>query len=540
MAVYGSTLACVLIGTDFAMQPRHLFALAALVAVGASAATELFDKHSMATPPAAHQTMLFGSLVDDRGSGQLSLVTVAPTGDRHLRVYVNEGGEWTPRHEVALAKDVRYFDVARVGGRDRLVVRRPDGFHWIDPGTGETHPLVDVASRFHASPDAGIPQLDVVRDLNGDGRDDLAGPAVDGFWIALQSHDGSFASAAKLGPAEPFREATAYGDERTYGQVGVTAQNTPWYLSRMHQLDFDRDGRTDLAFWNDDHFLLYRQDASGNFASSAEAFTTDVAFDFDGAYGLAFQFGDANVASLLLGFRKRVEHRILHGFRDLDGDGIGDMVVLSLAGRSPLRLRGRYEVHFGRPVPNGTAFVPEPDTTADAPRRSGGLMPWGYAAQHFLDFDGDGGGDMAMAAVNTGLTGMFRAMVGNSVAMELALYRLQDRRYPAKPDARRKLSKPFAPWDRRGPLFPTVLVGDVNGDGRSDLLTGDRWDELSVFLGRAGPDPLETEAAKVQVSIPSDERHARLADLDRDGKQDVVIAHPSRTEKGRITILMAR
>ena len=395
------------------MQRRTLIAVCGLLA-SVGDASELFDSTSIITPPTAHQTVLFGALADDRRA-QLGLIAVSPAGERRLRVYVREGVAWALRHDAPLAKDVRYVDVARIADRDRLIAHRTGGFDWIDPVDGERHPLVELANRFHAPSDAGVPELDIVRDLNGDGRDDLLVPDVDGFWIALQSRDGSFAPVVKLGPAEPFRDATAFGDERTYGEVGVTAQSTPWYLSRVHRLDFDLDGRTDLAFWNGDHFLLHRQDARGDFAAEPDTFTTDVAFDFDGAYGLAFQFGDAGVPALLFGFRKRTEHRVLHGLRDLDGDGLADLVILSLSGRSPLRLRGRYEVHFGRAIPNGTAFAPKVDTSVAAPGKSGGLMPWGYAAQHYLDFDGDGGSDMAMAAVNTSLGGMFRAMAGNSV-----------------------------------------------------------------------------------------------------------------------------
>ena len=523
------------------------FALPALVALASGCATatpstpdsDLFDTYQITTAPAAHQTVLVGSFVDEAGP-QLAEISVGSDAERRLRLYGFDGSDWTSSIEMALPSDLHYVAVAQIAGRDRLVAFRDGGLLWLDPITATEHPIAEFTTSFSAPDDAGVPELDVVRDLNGDGRDDFLVPDLDGFWVVLQEPDGSFRDPMKLGPEEPFLDAKAYGDQRTYREVGVTAQNMPWYLNRVRQLDFDRDGRDDLVFWDTDHFLVYRQDPSGTFPTSAGTFTTDVPFDFDGVYGLAFQFGDASVPALLLGFTGRVEHRILHGVRDLNADGVADLVILSLAGRSPLRLHGRYEVHFGRPRVDGTAFGAQADTVVDAPGKSGGLQPWGYAAQYFLDFDGDGAMDTAMAAVNTSLFGMFRAMVGNSISMELSLYRLQDGRYPEKPDATRRLGSRFAPFDRRGPLFPTVLVGDVNGDRRLDLLVGDRWDQLSVFLAQPGTDPYASQAVHVPVAIPADERNARLVDLDHDAKQDVLIQHPSAAEAGRMTILMAR
>ena len=292
-------------------------------------------------------------------------------------------------------------------------------------------------------------------------------------------------------------------------------------------------------FWNRDHFLLYRQNALGGFDEPPRILDAGVEFDFDGTYGLAFQFGDASVPSMLLGIGPRTHYTVLQGFRDLNADGVADAVTLSLNGRTPFRLRGRYDVRFGRPAPGATVFPEDADTSFEAPGRSGGLQAWGYAAQDFLDVNGDGATDAAIGAVNISLGGMFGAMVGNSIAIDLALYRLQDGEYPAEPDWERRVSSPFSPLNKRGPLFPTVLTGDINGDGRVDLLIGERWDELSVFLGVPGKEPLASRAITLNVAVPGDERNARIADLDNDGKDDVYIQHSSATEPGRLIILMA-
>ena len=51
---------------------------------------------------------------------------------------------------------------------------------------------------------------------------------------------------------------------------------------------------------------------------------------------------------------------------------------------------------LGQAVTNGTVFAATPDTTVDAPGRSAGGEPWGYASHGFIDFDSDGDIDVSI------------------------------------------------------------------------------------------------------------------------------------------------
>ena len=135
-----------------------------------------------------------------------------------------------------------------------------------------------VTSNFSPPRSGEIPHVDVTRDVNGDDRDDLAVPDVDGFWVLIQMSDGAFADPVKIGPStEAWKIYAPYG-----------YRHAPWVQGgRIHEIDYDRDGRTDLAFWNENHFEVHRQDEHGLFAPAATTFTTDVAFDSDDPTSLA-------------------------------------------------------------------------------------------------------------------------------------------------------------------------------------------------------------------------------------------------------------
>ena len=498
-----------------------------------------FKQHKVETNTAKHQTVLTGFILGN-DSAEIAVVNVDENDDRYLRIHTFNDGTWVLKLDAKLRPKVLFVHVANIGGRDRLITYEHGRLNWFDPDSVVERPLVEVTTNYNATGEGGIPHIDITRDINRDGLDDLVVPDIDGFWIATQSRDGSFTDPIKLGPSEPFLDEIAMDDSRSYREVGITPLTVHWYLSRLHQMDYDQDGRSDLVFWNADHFDVYRQDARGMFSTVAETFTVDIPFDTDGAYSIAFGFSGENMFSLIFGFRENTKRRVLHTFQDINGDNIADMVIHSLEGRSLGKQRSLYEVHFGTPTPDGIGFARNVGMTIRPRGTAGGLQPWGYASQWFQDLNGDGKDDILFKDVKTGLIGMSRAMLGKSIAIDLEFYRMGDGTYPDKPTTRHKIRPDLDIFEKDRVFFPVVLLGDVNGDGRSDLLVGKHWEELHVFPGIPGPKLFARTPQKVAVTMPNDERNARLVDINKDNKQDLLIHYPSTTEPHRVTLLIAQ
>ena len=498
-----------------------------------------FKQYEVETGIAKHQTVLTGFLLGG-DCAELAVVNVDENGNRPLHIYTFSEGVWVSKLDVLLRSEVLFVDVVNIGGRDRLITYEHGRLNWFDPDLLVERTLVKVPTNYKATKDGGIPYVDISRDVNYDGLDDLVVPDIDGFWIATQLPDGSFTDPIKLGPPDPFLDKIALDDARSYREVGITPLTVHWYLSRVHEMDYDQDGRSDLVFWNADHFDVYRQDAHGMFSTVVETFTVDIPFDTDGAYSIAFDFSGENMFSLIFGFRKNTKRRVLHTFQDLNGDTVADLVIHSLEGRSLGKQRSLYEVHFGTPTPNGIVFARDVSMTIRPRGTAGGLQPWGYSSQWLEDLDGDGNIDILFKDVKTGLVGMSRAMIGKSIAIDLECYRMENDRHPDKPTTMRKIRPDLDIFEKDRVFFPVVLLGDVNGDGRSDLLVGKHWEELHVFLGVPGPELFARKPQKVAVAMPNDERNARLVDLNKDNKQDLLIYYPSSTDPHRVTLLVAQ
>ena len=498
-----------------------------------------FDEYEVATGAAKHQTVLIGFFLGGT-LAELAMVDVDENGNRQLRIYAFVDGVWVLRLDVPLRPEVLFIDVANIGGRDRLIMYEQGRLNWFDPDSTMEHALVEIATNYKAMGSGSIPHIDITRDVNLDGLDDVVVPDIDGFWVATQMSNGSFTDPIKLGPPEPFLDEIAFDDTRSYREVGITASTIPWYLSRVHQMDCDQDGRSDLVFWNRDHFEVYHQDSNGMFSMVPEIFTVDIPFDTDGAYSIAFGFSGETTFSLIFGFRENMTLRVLYSFRDVNGDGVADMMILSLNGRSLLNQRSLYEVHFGTPTPDGILFTREASTVIQPQGRAGGLQHSGYSSVWLQDFDTDGEIDIIFRDVNIGVGGMMRALIGNSVMMDVAFYRVEDGIYPDKPTATHKIRPDINLFDKQNIFFSPVLMGDVNGDRHLDLMVGRSREELQVFVGVPGPGLFARQPKKVAVTLPMDERNTRLVDLNKDSKQDILMYHPSTTDSHRVTLLIAQ
>ena len=513
-----------------------------------AAAQITFEQYEVVIGPAPRQTVLTGFLLGG-AIADLALLNIDDNDDRRLRIFSFGDSTWVPELDAVLGPDLLFVDVANIGGQDRLLTYQRGRLNWFDPESATERALVAATSNFippakGEPPPNGerhhqgeIPHVDITRDLNNDGRDDLVLPDVDGFWVFIQMSDGALADPVKIGPATELAGI--------YGADGY--RYDPWSQSRVHEMDYNQDGRGDLVFWNQDHFEVHLQNEHGLFAPEAVTFTIAVAFDSDELSWLAT--GD------MVG-------RVLHSLTDLSGDGVADLVVFSLAGKSISNKRSAFEAHLGAPTAaGGIAFAPDVEFAIQSDDIQVGMDR--------LDSGRDGRNDLMVTTIDVEYLESspwksLKGFMGDDIWLDLEFYRMQRGRYPDKPGARHRILLDGMPSPREPGWVPldvvlrggthesrktrecylrafnrTLLIGDVTGDGRSDLLLGSTDVELHVFVGAPGPELFAPEPQKVAVAIPHDEEYTWLVDLNNDGVQDVLMHHHS-TEPRRLTMLVAR
>lgn len=483
-----------------------------------------FEQHELVIGSARCQTVLTGCLLEG-SMADLAVVNIDENGDRLLRVYELVDGTWSQSVRATLGPEVLFVDVVDIAGRERLLTYEPDRLNWFDPEAMAVQTLVTVSTQFNPDPGSRIRHVDVTRDVNSDGRDDLVVPDADGFWVFVQLEGGVFAGALKVGPSFDLSRIEEAGGYRY----------DPWSESRLHEMDYDLDGRKDLVYWNENHFDVHRQDERGTFSSTTERFTTEVAFGSDDHAALAAPQGIR---------RRRFDHMptgamagsVLHSLNDVNGDGIADLAVFTLEIGGMWSGHSIFEVYFGsRTTAGRTAFASEVGTAIHADG-----IPFGMALN---DFNGDGQLDLLFTNLKLGPLKTIGMLVGamftKSMSLALDFYCMEGGDYTDEPSVTREIEKHTPGVSGQRAVHPSVLIGDVNGDHLPDLLVQDGREELHVYLGVPGSELFTEEPRRVAVAMPHED-YTWLVDLDSDGKQDILMHQRSSHHPDRVLILIAK
>ena len=93
---------------------------------------------------------------------------------------------------------------------------------------------------------------------------------------------------------------------------------------------------------------------------------------------------------------------------------------------------------------------------------------------------------------------------------------------------------------RRPIRGPDVLLGDVTGDGTPDLVSIDGSAPTIVAAVRDGDEPVVSSPLDVPVQRGELDPDHLLADVDGDGRDDVVVAHPRGREETELLVALAR
>jgi hypothetical protein len=444
--------------------------------------------------------------LDADGKKDLVVVFLAgkpPRAQRQIAVFFGAAGSPQILHPPANAA---FIDLADIDGDGRraivlgdsrgLSVWRVSGNRFEPTPTS----LLKVSGLLALPADEDLPFFDVARDWDGDGTAEILIPILDGVAVFTRREEGwSRAGTLRLPP----QASHMVRSEQYEPRLRNFAARVSYVIPELVSADYDGDGKRDLCAIYEDSLQVHK----GGVGSTV--------------------FSEKPSARHALGAKTEAEvtrdtAHVHSTLRDLDGDGVVDLVVNKVSGGLQ-QMRAETAVFLGK---KGGGF----DPPAQVLKRDG------YSgAISIADLDGDGKPELVMPFVAVGLTEMARVLLSKRMRVGFEMRKNRGRSFSVEPEATREIdfvvdTSRLADVD--GP-FPSV-AGDYNGDGKFDFVAMNSSDQLGVWLG--GGEALMTDVPKAIIHVtPS--KHFVVTDLDGDKKSDLLIFYKHKEPANTIVVL---
>ncbi len=443
---------------------------------------------------------LTGDISGD-GRPDIILIVGGPTGGKKLEAYIQrETGRFPPIASAIINLDnsVSMVQLSDLDGDNRseiIMIDKSGLSRLIFDGDkfGSPQKELDQPTIFAGTFGGNIIPSRFINDMGG--RPVAFIPTSDGFYL-WEFISGRFRSLGKID--FPYYN---WNNDRPV-KLFLGGDQIPVFSMVLPEIvlsDANRDGLQDIYLRWPTRVAIFIQDEQGKFPTQANH-----EFNFQTSTG-----GNLCQSALV----------------DFDRDGKLDVVCCRSAGgisesQTTIRFFDATRIESGNNTPNHTVSL------TDA---CGNLL--------INDFDGKGGLELVVPAIELGIMSTVKKMVSKKTDFHILIYPVDNLGRPAREPQMRKKITCYLDFERSDPTaaFRIDWSGDYDGDGILDLMLANGNGELVFYRGSA-EEYLETKADLVlDMPNPGD---IRLAQLNNDGRSDVVIIHEPQNGQARLTILV--
>ncbi|QBY05357.1 VCBS repeat-containing protein [Thalassotalea sp. HSM 43] len=357
--------------------------------------------------------------------------------------------------------------------------------------------FVDVAkvSSIYINHDAKyLKQSDFVKDINDDGLDDVVLMDFTNLNIYLQQADQQFVSQQlTITPTvEIFESSVSYTEK-------------PYYL-----VDMNFDGRKDVVLPGEGVLDVYSQNQQGSFADSATPITLHPSIT-------AINWWDARGADGKNLDQSDFAHRTIDDLRDIDNDGVADLIVRYTQSAGVLDKSNDYEVYLGRQKDQQVIYQQKADTAI----KSDGTL----AQLDFIDVDNDERQEVMASSFDISVSQVVSALLTGSVDQQVLIFAL-DKNLKYQQQFEDEVELKFSLSSGKSGS-PVIELADLDGDGAKELILSEEDHQLKIFAGSKQGKLLTDSYQTVKIHLPKNGVLLSSDDINMDGRSELLVRYSS-------------
>lgn len=210
-------------------------------------------------------------------------------------------------------------------------------------------------------------------------------------------------------------------------------------------------------------------------------------------------------------------YRSLEEIRDVNGDGIIDLIVKYTQSSGVLDRANNFEVFFGKNRNGKLIFDDKANTVVTGEGTLTGLR--------LLDINNDNKLEVVLSGFDIGISQIIGALMSGSIDQDVYLYQLDNQlTFSEDADVEKEVELNFSIASGQSGN-PVVELLDINGDGLKDFLLSSGKKTLKVYLGQNGKRLFNKRSQRYKTQLPKDGNAFEVNDINYDGKDDIIFKY---------------
>lgn len=374
--------------------------------------------------------------------------------------------------------------------------------------------IQSVKSIFLLNEASFIAKNDFIQDLNNDELDDIILPDFEHTNLWLSSKNTQQLSHQQL---------------PIFAKVDLSGEGVSFKPLPLFSVDFNLDKRQDLAWISQGSVNYFSQNIDGTFAQHPNKISLS-----NNIHGLNWwQITEADGESL---DQSNLTHRVVEEIKDINGDGLADVIVRFTQSSGVLDRVNDYEFYLG--VHNKEKQLAFP-TIANTVIKAEGTL----TGLKIIDVNEDKKFEVLLSSFELSVSNIIGALLSGGIDQNVLLFALNDESsYEKDALISKEVELSFSLSSGQSGQ-PIVLLSDVNGDKAQDLILSSGEEKLSIFLGNHSTGLFNRKASKYEMLLPKNGDLFAPQDINHDGKADFIIRYGRLDDESmanKVTILMVK
>lgn len=293
--------------------------------------------------------------------------------------------------------------------------------------------------------------------------------------------------------------------------VRVLSAGASYTETKLYFSDVNFDGKTDILVVGDGEMVVYSQYGTSHFTKEATRIGINKAISGTEWWNKRDESGEQLDQSDL-------EYRKIEELRDVNADGMTDMVVRYTKTSGVLDRVNDYEIFLGSQNQGALSYADKADSVIHAEGTLTGL--------EFVDINNDDKLEVLLAGFDIGLSQIIGALVTGGIDQDVYVFKMnQQDKFPTRPAIKKGVELTFSLTSGQSGSA-VVKLADLNGDGLKELVLSDDDDELKIYLGiktNKKKKSFKKRSVSYDTQLPKDGNLVMVKDLNGDGKDDLLM-----------------